>query len=106
MRHHPTPPLTLAELRLAVCWVWLYCDACGHGAPTALTPWMIRFDPNASSDLLRRNSRCGRCGDRGASVRLPSWGGLDVGLAPFPVGHVTKQAARDEAANATRGARP
>jgi len=83
MRRSPSHPPSLAELRRSTCWVWLYCDACGGGAPTALAAWLIRFGGDASSDVLRK-ARCRRCGGRGASVRLPGWGGLDVGMAPFP----------------------
>ena len=64
--------------------MWLYCDSCGRGAPVAVAPWLIRYGPTASSDLLRENARCELCRSRGASLRLPSWGGLDVGIAPFP----------------------
>ena len=81
---HPLRSVTLAELRQCACWVWLYCDSCGRGAPVALAPWLIRYGPTASSDLLRENARCELCRSRGASLRLPSWGGLDFGIAPFP----------------------
>ena len=58
MRPHPIRPVTLAELRRSTCWVWLYCDSCGRGAPVAVAPWLIRYGPTASSDLLRENARC------------------------------------------------
>jgi len=84
MRPRPLQPITLAELRRSACWVWLYCNSCGRGAPAAVAPWTIRLGPDASTALVRRNARCALCGGRGASLRLPSWGGLDIGLAPFP----------------------
>jgi hypothetical protein len=33
--------------------IWLYCGSCGRSAPVALAPWLIRYGPTASSDLLR-----------------------------------------------------
>jgi hypothetical protein len=41
----------------------------------------------ASSDIARQRARCG---GRGATIRLPSWGGLDVGMAPFPADRLAK----------------
>ncbi len=98
MRPHPLRPVTLGELRRSACWVWLYCDSCGHGAPVAVAPWLIRYGPAASSDLLRENARCELCRSRGASLRLPSWGGLDVGIAPFPADRLAKRSSASLAA--------
>jgi hypothetical protein len=91
MRPHPLRPVTLAELRRCACWVWLYCDSCGRGAPAAVVPWIIRLGVDTSSDLVRKRARCAQCGGRGASLRLPSWGGLDVGIAPFPADRLAKR---------------
>jgi ribosomal protein S14 len=51
----------------------------------ALTPFIIRWTADASSDVLRQRARCTRCGRRGAVLQHPSW--LDIGRewAPFPV---------------------
>jgi hypothetical protein len=75
---------TLGQLRRQTCWVWLYCNACGRGAPTALAPPIIRWGAAASSDRLRRSARCASCGARGASLRLPSWTDTSTGMQPFP----------------------
>jgi hypothetical protein len=91
MRPHPVQPVTLGELRLCACWVWLYCDSCGRGAPAAVAPWIIRLGAGASSDQVRRNARCAICRERGATLRLPSWGGLEVGIAPFPANRPVKR---------------
>jgi hypothetical protein len=56
-----------------------------------VAPWLIRYGPTASSDLLRENARCELCRSRGASLRLPSWGGLDVGIAPFRADRLAKR---------------
>jgi hypothetical protein len=32
-----------------------------------------------------RSARCTRCGHKGAQLTHPSWAGLNVGFAPFPV---------------------
>jgi hypothetical protein len=89
MRPRPLQPVTLAEQ--STCWIWLYCGSCGRGAPVAVAPWIIRYGPTASSDLLRENARCELCRNRGASLRLPSWGGLDVGIAPFPADRLAQR---------------
>jgi hypothetical protein len=46
---------------------------------------IIRWGPDASSDVLRRKARCIRCGRKGAMLTYPSWIGEDVGEQPFPV---------------------
>ena len=65
--------------------------SCGHSARVAVAPWLIRYGPTASSELLRENACCELCRSRGASLRLPSWGGLDVGIAPFPADRLAKR---------------
>jgi len=45
---------------------------------------IIRWGPEASSDMIRNSALCARCGRKGASLTHPSWVGLDVGFAPFP----------------------
>jgi hypothetical protein len=82
-----TPP-TLSQLREHQCWIWLHCPkwACLHHAPIALTPAIILWGPDASSDMLRERTRCSRCGNRGGvTLKVPSWAGQGVGLAPFPL---------------------
>jgi hypothetical protein len=59
---------------------------CGHREPLAVAPFVIRWGPHASSDLLRQRLRCSKCGSLGAVIHGPSWGGMnDVGPSPFPV---------------------
>jgi hypothetical protein len=62
----PRAPLTLAELRKNCCWVWAYCgkSGCGGSAPIAIAPFIIRWGPDASSDLIRRSLRCARYGGK------------------------------------------
>jgi hypothetical protein len=38
----------------------------------------------ASSDRLRERARCTSCGNKGATIQHPGWGGNDVGFLPFP----------------------
>jgi hypothetical protein len=40
--------------------------------------------PHASSDRLRKNLVCERCGHRGALLFHPSWVDMNVGWQPFP----------------------
>jgi hypothetical protein len=78
------PPITLAELRNGTSWVWVYCEKCPHRSALALAAPIIYFGPEASSDVLRRGSRCRKCGHRGASLKLPSWVDSVIGEEPFP----------------------
>jgi hypothetical protein len=45
-------------------WLWLYCQAPGryHHAPAAIAPFVIRWGPEASSDMLRHSARRWACG--------------------------------------------
>ena len=80
------PPPPLAQLRKHHCWLWLNCPhrQCLRRAPMALAPLIIRWGPDASSDVLRQRARCSRCGHKGATLQMPSWAGSEVGLAAFP----------------------
>jgi hypothetical protein len=51
----------------------------------AIAPLIIRWGPDASSDMLRRSARCSKCGTQGATLMLPSWVSTTVGFAPFLV---------------------
>jgi hypothetical protein len=77
---------TLAELRGASPWFWVYCkqNDCTHKAPMAFVPLMIRWSADASSDRLRRAARCTRCGGKGATLMHPSYVDRIVGFQPFP----------------------
>jgi hypothetical protein len=86
-REKITPP-TLEEMRKSTPWLWVHCanSRCLRTVPMALTPLIIRWGPNASSDVLRRAGRCTRCGHRWVTLQIPGWAGAHVGVAPFPVG--------------------
>jgi len=84
-RSKPPPVPTLGEIRENTPWLWLNCPACRHYRPIALAPLIIRWGPDVSSDVLRRSARCTSCGHKGATLTHPSWAGLNVGFAPFPV---------------------
>jgi hypothetical protein len=78
-----TPRPTLAEMRRAAPWLWLWCRNvyCRHKAPMALAPLIIRWGGAVSSDLLRQSARCRRCGSKGADLQHPSARSNDIGLA-------------------------
>jgi hypothetical protein len=82
----PTPP-TLEQMRRSCCWLWVQCpnSDCLHSAPMALTPLIIRWGRDASSDRLRRSAKCKRCGHKGATLQHPSWAGREIGFQPFPL---------------------
>lgn len=82
----PSPTLTEIMEGVGVDWVWLYCTGptCHHKAPLKLSIAIEQYGPDASSDVLRRNARCARCGHKGATIMNPSWGGEQVGWVPYP----------------------
>jgi hypothetical protein len=100
MRRQSQPPIpTLAQLAgMGPRWLWLVCreTGCGHTAPAALTPFVIRWGADASSDVLRRSARCTCCGHKGAGLQLPSWVGLEEGFAAFPVHRDRRDAGADQ----------
>jgi hypothetical protein len=61
------------------------CEGCLHRTPVAFVPLIIRWGPDASSDMLRRSARCTKCGRKGAALQHPSWARMDIGFEPFPV---------------------
>ena len=67
------PPPVLAQLRKHQCWLWVNClrRECLHRSPMALAPAIIRWGPDASSDVLRQRARCSKCGGKGATLQLP-----------------------------------
>jgi hypothetical protein len=50
-----------------------------------MAQFVIRYGPNASSDIIRQRARCTVCGHKGAMLRYPSWVNRTVGVQPFPV---------------------
>ena len=57
MERAPTIP-TLEQLRRGHPWCWVVCERCLHRRPVAFVPFIIRWGPDASSDILRRSARC------------------------------------------------
>jgi hypothetical protein len=87
-RRYTGPVPTLVQLRHSTCWTWICCEGpgCRHSAPWAITPLIVRWGEQASSDVLRQRARCTRCGFKGASLRHPSWlGNIAMGECGFPV---------------------
>ena len=84
---------TLEQLRRSSCWWWVYCEnsRCLHTTPMALTPLIIRWGAEASSDVLRRSARCARCGRRGATLQHPGHTGSHIGWMSFPTYRGTEQ---------------
>ena len=81
----PGPVPTLGQLQTGeVKWVWAYCErmGCSHVAPVALAPYVIRWGPDASSDVLRERLKCAKCGRKGATLKHPSW--YEWGWQPWP----------------------
>ena len=53
----PAPPaLTLEQLPRDSPWRWVVCEYCLHRRPVAFIPLIIRWKPDASSNLLRRSA--------------------------------------------------
>ena len=74
---------TLGDLHRATPWLWLHCERCQHHAPLACAVAVIRWGRDASSDVLRERARCTACGNKGATIQHPGWGGADIGFLPF-----------------------
>jgi hypothetical protein len=79
-----TPRPTLEQLRRGTPWCWVVCEGCLHRTAVAFVPLIIRWGPDASSDILRRSAHCTRCGRKGAVLQHPSWAGMHIGFEPFP----------------------
>jgi hypothetical protein len=62
---------TLGDLHRATPWLWLNCERCRHNAPLACAVAVIRWGRDASSDVLREQARCTRCGNKGATIQHP-----------------------------------
>ena len=77
----------LAKLRQGHSWLWICCDGrdCARSAAVDLTPFIIRWGEDASSNVLRRNAQCQYCGTKGVTIQLPGWFGENNTEAPFPV---------------------
>jgi hypothetical protein len=71
-------------LRSDCPWCWVLCVCCLHRKPVAFTPLIIRWGPDASSNLMRRSARCEKCSAKSAALQHPSWGGEQVRWEPFP----------------------
>lgn len=84
----PIPRLpTLGDLAsMPPRWIWLCCGNinCTHKVAMAIVPFVIRWGPDAPSDLIRRLARCRKCGHQGASTHHPSWISASVGYQPLP----------------------
>jgi hypothetical protein len=78
--------------------VWICCEKreCLHRAPVALAPAIIRWGPDASSDMLRRRVRCLKCGSKGATLQVPGWVNREVGIRPLPVECMVQEGAERE----------
>jgi hypothetical protein len=86
-RRPPGPIATLGELhQTAPRWFWAHCSngACRRRRAMPLAPFVIAFGQDASSDVLRRNLKCAKCGHRGVSLQHPSWLNSQDGEQPFP----------------------
>jgi hypothetical protein len=80
-----TPPRpTFEQLCRGTPWCWVVCEHCMHRTPVAFVPFIIRWGPDASRDMLRRSARRTKCGRNGAALQHPSWAGMHVGFEPFP----------------------
>jgi hypothetical protein len=81
----PAGPIpTLGDLQRTTPWVGLWCERCQHHAPLACAAAVIRWGADTSSNRLRQRARCTSCGNKGATIQHPGWGGNDVGFLPFP----------------------
>lgn len=64
---------TLRELRAQTAWMWLDGRTRRHRRPVLLVHLMLAFGIDASSDRVRTQARCKRCGGQGVDTYHPSW---------------------------------
>lgn len=66
-------------------WVFAYCvrPGCGHSRAIPLVPFIIRWGAGASSNRLRRELICSKCGLKGVQIVTASPDGSH-GPMPFP----------------------
>lgn len=78
------PPAKLGAVRAQFDWTWVHCGrpGCRHSAAVPLAPLIIRWGADAPWHYVRRAFRCTRCGFKGVTTQVPSWGGKDLGFAP------------------------
>jgi hypothetical protein len=64
-------------MRQSAPWLRVNCTntKCLHRMPIAITPLIIRWGPDASSDQLRTSARCAKCGRKGATLTGPAGAG-------------------------------
>lgn len=82
----PLPPIpTLGQLARSTPWMYIRCAAqgCYHSVSVRLAPLIERYGADASSDVIRNNARCKKCGHKGATLGHPSYNGANE-LTPFP----------------------
>ena len=79
------PRPTLGELQRTSSWWWVHCARCPHFAAMALAAPVILWGADAPGDALRQGARCTACGNKGASLQHPGWGGSGLGFVPFPI---------------------
>ena len=85
----PGPQPTLGEMQRTSSWWWIHCARCPHFAALAFAAPVILWGADAPGDRLRQCARCTACGNRGASLQHPGWGGSATGFLPFPAGEGT-----------------
>ncbi len=82
------PVPTLAAIRKECPWVRVFCinraGYCSHKTAMAIAPFIIRWGPGASSDLIRNRLRCTRCGHLGAMIQTPTTARVEDGFPMFP----------------------
>jgi putative SOS response-associated peptidase YedK len=73
-RSAPSEPEPLLGSAHRSWWIWISCDApgCGHYAAVPLTPFILRWGPDAPLGWLRQGFVCTRCGGRATSARWPN----------------------------------
>jgi hypothetical protein len=64
---------------------------CRRWVAVPLAPFIIRWGADASSDLLRKNPRCTKCGHRGGLLQMPSHHSLETPYQPFPTEHALRR---------------
>jgi hypothetical protein len=87
---------TLEQLRRTSCWWWVHCEnsRCLHTTPMALTPLIIRWGADASSDRLRRQGDVQSAATWGdASASWSRWVAIRLDVVSELIGRLNRDRA-------------
>jgi hypothetical protein len=83
-----SPPTLRDVLRQNGTWLWVQRPQCGCDKAIPLAPFIARYGLDAPLSVVLKKSRCTTCGERPATISIPSWPGVGKKQAPIPLDRV------------------